>query len=166
MLADDPQLTARPPAGTFLPPLRVVLDARLRTLGCTRVRGGDAATLYLHDPARTAPVMADAEFAAAPLQADGRFDLAQVLALLAARGINEVHVEAGPTLCSALLRAGLADELLLYLAPLLMGEGARPLLAGLGIDTMAQATPLEVVDARMLGKDLRLLLRASAPPGS
>ena len=82
-----------------------------------------------------------------------------VMALLAARGINEVHVEAGPTLCGALLRAGLADELLLYMAPLLMGEGARPLLAGLGIGRMAQAWPLEVTDLRMVGGDLRLLLR-------
>jgi len=89
------------------------------------VREGDAATLYLHDPALAAPVLQGAEFAAAPLLADGRFDLAAVMALLAARGINEVHVEAGPTLCGALLRAGLADELLLYMAPLLMGEGAR-----------------------------------------
>ena len=159
VLADDPALTARPEAGDFLPPLRVVLDARLRTLACARVREGDAATLYLHDPALAAPVLQGAEFAAAPLLADGRFDLAAVMALLAARGVNEVHVEAGPTLCGALLRAGLADELLLYMAPLLMGEGARPLLAGLGIGRMAQAWPLEVADLRMVGGDLRLLLR-------
>ena len=163
VLADDPALTARPEAGDFLPPLRVVLDARLRTLSCARVREGGAPTLYLHDPALTPPALEEAEFAPAPLHADGRFDLAAVMALLAARGINEVHVEAGPTLCGALLRAGLADELLLYMAPLLMGEGARPLLAGLGIESMAQARPLEVHDLRMVGKDLRLLLRPVAP---
>ncbi|MCD9085953.1 bifunctional diaminohydroxyphosphoribosylaminopyrimidine deaminase/5-amino-6-(5-phosphoribosylamino)uracil reductase RibD [Stenotrophomonas sp. SY1] len=162
VLADDPLLTARPGDGEFLPPLRVVLDARLRTLDQARVREGDAPTLYLHDPAVPAPALGGAEFAACSLQADGRFDLHAVMALLAARGINEVHVEAGPTLCGALLRAGLADELLLYVAPLLMGDAARPLLAGLGIDTMAQAVPLEVVDARMLGKDLRLLLHPAA----
>ena len=159
VLADDPALTARPEAGEFLPPLRVVLDARLRTLERTRVREGGAPTLYLHDPALAPPALEDAQFAAAPLLADGRFDLHAVMALLAARGINEVHVEAGPTLCGALLAAGLADEVLLYLAPLLMGERARPLLAGLGIDTMAQALPLEVADLRSVGKDLRLLLR-------
>ncbi len=161
VLADDPLLTARPEQGEFLPPLRVVLDARLRTLECARVREGDAPTLYLHDPALTAPVLEGAEFAASPLQADGRFDLAAVMALLAARGINEVHVEAGPTLCGALLQAGLVDELLLYIAPLLMGDSARPLLAGLGIETMAQTVPLEIADTRMLGKDLRLLLRSA-----
>lgn len=159
VLADDPLLTARPASGEFLPPLRVVLDARLRTLQCARVREGDAATLYLHDPALTAPVLESAEFAASPLLADGRFDLHAVMALLGERGINEVHVEAGPTLCGGLLKAGLADEMLLYVAPLLMGDSAKPLLAGLGIETMAQAVRLEVVDARMLGKDLRLRLR-------
>lgn len=159
VLADDPLLTARPEQGEFLPPLRVVLDARLRTLACARVREGDAPTLYLHDPALTAPALAGAEFAAAPLQVDGRFDLTAVMALLAARGINEVHVEAGPTLCGALLQAGLVDELLLYIAPLLMGDSARPLLAGLGIETMTQTVSLEIADTRMLGKDLRLLLR-------
>lgn len=159
VLADDPALTARPDRGEFLPPLRVVLDARLRTLDCARVREGGAPTLYLHDPALAAPALAGVEFVPSPLQADGRFDLAAVMALLAARGINEVHVEAGPTLCGALLQAGLVDELLLYIAPLLMGDTARPLLAGLGIATMAQAVPLELADARMLGKDLRLLLR-------
>jgi diaminohydroxyphosphoribosylaminopyrimidine deaminase/5-amino-6-(5-phosphoribosylamino)uracil reductase len=159
VLADDPLLTARPESGEFLPPLRVVLDAQLRTLHCARVREGDAATLYLHDPAVTAPVLEGAEFAALPLLADGRFDLHAVMALLAARGINEVHVEAGPTLCGALVNAGLADEVLLYIAPLLMGDNAKPLLAGLGIETMAQAVRLEMTDARMLGKDVRLLLR-------
>ncbi|WP_269790133.1 bifunctional diaminohydroxyphosphoribosylaminopyrimidine deaminase/5-amino-6-(5-phosphoribosylamino)uracil reductase RibD [Stenotrophomonas sp. Iso1] len=159
VLADDPLLTARPSTGDFLPPLRVVLDAQLRTLHCARVREGDAATLYLHDPAVTPPVLENAEFAALPLLADGRFDLQAVMALLGERGINDVHVEAGPTLCGALLKAGLADELLLYVAPLLMGDSAKPLLAGLGIASMAQAVPLEVVDARMLGKDLRLQFR-------
>ena len=159
VLADDPLLTARPDSGEFLPPLRVVLDARLRTLACERVREGDAPTLYLHDPALPAPAMDDAEFAGVPVQGDGRFDLVEVMAVLAARGINEVHVEAGPTLCGALLKAGLADELLLYMAPLLMGDAARPLLAGLGIDSMAQTVALETRDARMIGPDLRLLLR-------
>lgn len=159
VLADDPLLTARPESGEFLPPLRVVLDAQLRTLQCVRVREGDAATLYLHDPALTAPVLDGAEFAASPLLADGRFDLQAVMALLAERGINDVHVEAGPTLCGALLNAGLADEVLLYIAPLLMGDSAKPLLAGLGIESMAQAVRLEMTDARMLGKDVRLSLR-------
>ncbi len=159
VLADDPQLTARPPEGEFLPPLRVVLDARLRTLERARVREGAAPTLYLHGAGVSAPPLEGAEFATVPLDEQGRIDLQAVMALLGARGINEVHVEAGPTLCGALLKAGLVDELLLYIAPLLMGDAARPLLAGLGIAHMAQAMTVETVDARMVGKDLRLLLR-------
>ena len=161
VMADDPLLTARPDVGEFLPPLRVVLDARLRSLGCKRVRQGDAPTLYLHDPAVPAPELDGAEFAGIAMREDGRLDLADVMLALAARGINEVHVEAGPTLCGALFKAGLVDELLLYMAPLLMGDGARPLLAGLGIEHMAEVLSLELHDARMLGKDLRLQLRPS-----
>lgn len=161
VLADDPQLTARPEEGEFLPPLRVVLDARLRTLDRHRVREGEASTLYLHGEGAAVPMLEDAAFAALPLSAEGRFDLAAVMRLLAARDINEVHVEAGPTLCGALLKAGLVDELLLYVAPMLMGDGARPLLAGLGIEAMEQAVKLKVFDARMLGEDLRLRLHVA-----
>ncbi|MCW0425594.1 Riboflavin biosynthesis protein RibD [Xanthomonas sacchari] len=62
----------------------------------------------------------------------------------------------------ALLRAGLVDEVLVYMAPLLLGDTARPLLAGLGIETMAQRVPLHLQDVRQLGDDLRLLLRPTA----
>src|SRR3546814_9299820 len=68
----------------------------------------------------------------------GRFDLDAVLKLLAERGINEVQVEAGATLAGAFLGAGLVDELLLYVAPVLLGESARPLFDGLHIDAMTQ----------------------------
>ncbi|MGV8960510.1 MAG: bifunctional diaminohydroxyphosphoribosylaminopyrimidine deaminase/5-amino-6-(5-phosphoribosylamino)uracil reductase RibD [Stenotrophomonas sp.] len=162
VLADDPALTVRlPDGGDFMPPLRVVLDAQLRTLACRHVREGRAPTLYLHAADRSCATVADAEFAGLPLH-DGRFDLHQVLQLLGERGINEVHVEAGATLCGALLAAGLVDELLLYMAPLLLGDTARPLLAGLGIESMAQKVGLQMTDVRMVGKDLRLLLRPTS----
>ncbi|WP_305806217.1 bifunctional diaminohydroxyphosphoribosylaminopyrimidine deaminase/5-amino-6-(5-phosphoribosylamino)uracil reductase RibD [Stenotrophomonas sp. YIM B06876] len=158
VLADDPALTVRlAEGGEFIPPLRVVLDAQLRTLDCRQVREGAAPTLYLHSDQAPSPGRKDAEFSGLPLR-DGRFDLHQVLQLLGGRGINEVHVEAGATLCGALLAAGLVDELLLYIAPLLLGEGARPLLAGLGIASMAQKVELQMADMRMVGQDLRLLL--------
>lgn len=159
VVADDPALTVRlrEPA-EFVPPLRVVLDAQLRSLARQRVREGDAPTLYLHGDGIDVPSMAVAEFAGLALHA-GRFDLHEVLRLLTQRGINDVHVEAGATLCGALMAAGLVDELLLYVAPVLLGDGARPLLAGLGIETMDQRVPLKIIDTRMLGSDLRLLLR-------
>ena len=160
VLADDPHLTVRLGEGAeVLPPLRVVLDARLSTLARAKVRSADAPTLYLHAPGAEPPPGLDIDHAAVPLAADGRLDLHAVLRCLGEREINEVHVEAGATLCGALLREGLADELLLYTAPLLLGDGARPLLAGLGIGRMAERIALETLDLRMLGRDLRWRLR-------
>lgn len=160
VLADDPHLTVRLGVGTeVVPPLRVVLDTRLSSLDRANVRSPDAPTLYLHAPGIEPPAGAGIDHAAVPLGGDGRLDLHAVMRLLAERGINEVHAEAGATLCGALLREGLADELLLYLAPVLLGEHARPLLAGLGIDTMAQRRRLELRESRRIGEDLRLRLR-------
>jgi len=90
---------------------------------------------------------------------DGALDLHAVLALLAARGCNEVHVEAGPRLCWALFAAGLVDELLLYVAPILLGDTARPLLGLPPLAGMADCWKLRLVDQRMLGQDMRLRLR-------
>jgi len=156
VLADDPSMTVRLGDDTaFAPPLRVVLDAGLRTLRCTNIRTGDAPTLYLHGDAVVPKALSGAEFAAMPLHA-GRFDLVAVLTRLAERGINEVHVEAGATLSGALLHTGVVDELLVYIAPVLLGDTARPLLAGLGIETMAQRHALQLRDVRQFGQDLRL----------
>lgn len=158
VLADDPMLTVRLTDTEVLPPLRVVLDARLRSLDCARVREGGAPTLYLHDAAVRPPQAADAEFASVPSH-DGRLDLGAVLALLAERGINEVHTEAGATLAGALLAGGWVDELLLYQAPTLLGEHGRPLLSGLGIHAMDDQRRMRVVDQRQVGGELRLRLR-------
>jgi diaminohydroxyphosphoribosylaminopyrimidine deaminase/5-amino-6-(5-phosphoribosylamino)uracil reductase len=89
----------------------------------------------------------------------GRFDLAAVLTLLAARDINEVQVEAGATLAGAFLAAGLVDELLLYVAPVILGEHARPMFEGLPIDTMAERLAMTIAETRRIGEDVRLLLR-------
>jgi len=161
VLADDPALTVRLDGeADVVPPLRVVLDPALRALGPAKLREGGAPTLYLHAPDAVAPALdGDAAFAAVARADGGGLDLHAVLALLAGRGINEVQVEAGAVLGSAWLRAGLVDELLLYQAPVLLGDTARPLLAGLGIDRMAQRLPLRWHDVRQVGTDLRLLLR-------
>ncbi|KOR43513.1 riboflavin biosynthesis protein RibD [Xanthomonas oryzae] len=162
VLADDPSMTVRLGDDiACVPPLRVVLDAGLRTLACKNIRNGDAPTLYLHGDAVAATALDGAAYAALPLHV-GRFDLSAVLALLAERDINEVHVEAGATLSGALLQAGLVDELLVYMAPVLLGDTARPLLAGLGIETMAQRYELQLRDVRQLGQDLRLRYAPSA----
>ena len=165
VLADDPQLTVRLEDATeFVPPLRVVLDPGLATVARGRVREGDAPTLYLHAPDTKPPRSMDAERAAVPVQG-GRFDLDAVLALLAARGINEVQLEAGATLAGAFLSAGLVDELLLYIAPVLLGERARPLFDGLHIDAMTERLQLQAIDSRRIGDDHRLRLRPMARTG-
>jgi diaminohydroxyphosphoribosylaminopyrimidine deaminase/5-amino-6-(5-phosphoribosylamino)uracil reductase len=164
VLADDPQLTVRLEQGEdFLPPLRVVLDPGLATVARGRVREGDAPTLYVHAPDAKPPRAMEAERVAVAVR-DGRFDLEAVLALLAARGINEVQLEAGATLAGGFLSAGLVDELLLYIAPVLLGERARPLFDDLRIDDMAARLKMRMVDNRRLGDDQRLLLRPERRP--
>lgn len=158
VLIDDPSLTVRLGDDTpFVAPLRVVLDPGLATIARGKVRDDSAPTLYLHASDAKPPRDVQVERVVAPVQ-QGRFDLEAVLKLLAERGINEVQVEAGATLAGAFIAAGLADEVLLYVAPVLLGERARPLFAGLGIDAMAQRAQLKMVDARAIGEDQRLLL--------
>lgn len=158
VLADDPQLTVRLGDDTpFAPPLRVVLDPGLATVARGRVREGEAPTLYIHAPNTKLSRGIDAELATAPVEG-GRFDLHHVLRLLAERGINEVQLEAGATLAAAFLEAGLVDELLLYVAPVLLGSKARPLFDGLNIQSMADRLQLDIVDTRRLGEDIRVLM--------
>ena len=163
VLADDPRLTVRLEDGSdFLPPLRVVLDPGLATVARGRVREGNAPTLYVHAPDARLPRGLDIDHVAVPVQGT-RFDLAAVLRLLAARGINEVQLEAGATLAGAFLDAGLVDELLLYVAPVLLGPRARPLFDGLHIDAMAQRLRMRRIESTVVGEDFRLLLRPEPP---
>ncbi|MGV8932006.1 MAG: bifunctional diaminohydroxyphosphoribosylaminopyrimidine deaminase/5-amino-6-(5-phosphoribosylamino)uracil reductase RibD [Luteimonas sp.] len=164
VLADDPQLTVRfDDATDFVAPLRVVLDTGLATIARGKVREGDAQTLYLHAPDAKPPRDFAAEHASVPLR-NSELDLDAVLALLAAREINEIQVETGAMLAGAFMRAGLVDELLLYVAPVLLGESARPLFDGLHIDEMSQRLSLQLVETRHVGDDLRLLLRPKPTP--
>lgn len=162
VLADDPRLTVRIADDSFVAPLRVVLDGALRTPRAAQVLDGRAPTLVFHAAGAvpTPDVFARVECEAVASDArDGRLDPADVLARLARRGMNEVQVEAGPTLCGALFAAGLVDELLLYVAPVLLGDAARPLLALPTLADMAARWRLQVFDQRRVGDDIRLLLR-------
>ncbi|MBB6187389.1 bifunctional diaminohydroxyphosphoribosylaminopyrimidine deaminase/5-amino-6-(5-phosphoribosylamino)uracil reductase RibD [Rhodanobacter sp. MP7CTX1] len=160
VLADNPQLTVRLPQGeAFTPALRVVLDRQLRTPVGSHVLDGSAPTLLLH----ASGVDPDHRFqhveCASVAEQDGALDLSAALTLLAERGCNEVHVEAGPTLCGALFAAGLVDELLIYVAPLLLGDSAHPLLHLPTLGDMAERWQLRPVEQRQLGNDWRLRLR-------
>jgi len=169
VLADDPSLTVRlehdEAEREFVAPLRVVLDPGLATVKRGKVREGDAPTLYLHAPDVKLPRELQVDHAAIAVSA-GRFDLNAVLALLAQRGVNEVQLEAGATLAGAFFHEGLVDELLLYVAPVLLGPHARPLFDGLDINTMTERLQLRIVDSRRVGDDIRLLLQpAQDAPG-
>ncbi|WP_188674214.1 bifunctional diaminohydroxyphosphoribosylaminopyrimidine deaminase/5-amino-6-(5-phosphoribosylamino)uracil reductase RibD [Subtercola lobariae] len=133
---DDPSLTARTPEGTLLPhqPVAVVIGER-------GIHPG-AAVLDHPEPAL--------EFRT--------HDLPAVLDDLFARGFRSAFVEGGPTLASALLAAGLVDELVVYVAPLLLG-GPRTALTDLGITSMVDARQLDFVSVDLLGPDLRLVAR-------
>ena len=163
-MSDDPRLTVRLPeggAGTCRA-LRVVLDPRLDALqNGAHLLDGSAPTLVLHAPeAKPADDRyAQAELVAVERDADGRLDLHAVVRLLAQKRVNELQVEAGPRLCGALFEAGLVDELLLYVAPVLLGDDARPLLALPPIADMAARKSLRMIDQRQVGDDMRLLLR-------
>lgn len=160
VLADNPQLTARIPEGIeVLPPLRVVLDHHGALPRACRLLDGEAPTLVAHADDIVPDYGPAVEGFAVPRH--GRhLDLRAVLVQLAIRGVNEVQVEAGAGLCGAFLRAGLLDELLLYVAPVLLGDRGRPLFGGLGIERLAERIGFERVDLHAFADgDLRMVLR-------
>ncbi len=160
VLADDPSLNVRL-GEAWRQPLRAILDTRLRTPLSARLLGLPGTTLVFTaaDEAAHGPLReVGADVVRVPANAAG-LDLAAVAAELARRECNEVHVECGAVLAGALLRAGLADELVLYLAPLLLGDAARGLFRLPGLERMDQHLALEFIDVRHVGRDLRLVLR-------
>lgn len=149
-------------------PLRVVLDPDLRGRADAKVFGLAGDTLVACRPSRAEGAVAQ-DFRARginllPLaERDTGLDLARLLEELAARGCNEILVEAGAGLSGAFMRAGLIDELWVYMAPKLMGSSARPLLDLPNITTMAESISLELRDVRQIGQDLRLVYSPAAP---
>jgi len=169
LLADDPALNLRLGAEE-LPgvrsgeqvrqPLRVLVDSRLRTPVNARLLGLPGATLIacLEGQAPAAVMRLEAAGAQVRICAGsgGQVDLASLLRSLARREINEILVEAGPTLAGSLLEAGLVDEIVLYLAPHLMGDAARGLFRLPGLERMQDRVELAIRDLRMIGPDLRI----------
>lgn len=165
VLADDPRLDVRA-VPTVLQPLRVVVDSQLRTPPTARL---------LDPPSRGVIVAAatDLPQRRAALEArgaevwqhaghEGRVALPALLAALAGRGVNELHVDAGPRLNAALQAQGLVDEWLVYLAPKLIGPG-RGMAALPPLAALADAPALRFIESTMVGEDLRL--RALGAPG-
>jgi diaminohydroxyphosphoribosylaminopyrimidine deaminase/5-amino-6-(5-phosphoribosylamino)uracil reductase len=164
VLADDPRLTVRGEEFGAGPrqPLRVVLDSRLRTPAEAKVLAG-AGALLVHGPAVARPdaLPGGAECVAVPAGPAG-LDLGAVLALLAEREVNDVLLEAGPELCGAFLAAGLVDELVIYLAPHIMGSETRRPFVTPGWTRLAERGEVDVIDVRQFGPDLRITARPVA----
>jgi diaminohydroxyphosphoribosylaminopyrimidine deaminase/5-amino-6-(5-phosphoribosylamino)uracil reductase len=160
VLADDPQLTVRGVA-TGRQPLKVIVDARLELPPEARVlaEGQVLVACAAADAARAKALRRrGAELLPLPDGA-GRVDLAALMAELGRRGINELHVEGGRRLNGALLRGRLADELLLYLAPCLLGDAARGMADLPELESLDGRLPLSIRDLRRIGDDLRVLAR-------
>lgn len=161
VLADDPSLNVRLPEATRQP-LRVILDTELRTpptAQTLRLPGQALIFTPVADPAAHEPLRAaGAEMVILPRAARG-LDLPAVMAELARRECNEVHVECGSTLAGALLRAGLVDELVIYMAPLLLGDKARGLFQLPELTRMQERWELEILEMRAVGRDWRIKLR-------
>lgn len=158
VLADNAQLTVREVA-TTRQPLRVVLDSNLRLRETARILQGGGVLIYTvaDDAQKIARLtQAGAEVVIMPAQ-NARVDLAACLKDLAHRGCNEVLVEAGHALNGALLLAGLIDELVVYMAPQILGDLARGM-AQLGeLTSLEQKVALEWQDVRQIGKDIRIV---------
>jgi diaminohydroxyphosphoribosylaminopyrimidine deaminase/5-amino-6-(5-phosphoribosylamino)uracil reductase len=158
VLADDAQLSVRE-VETTRQPLRVVLDSALKIPLAARILQGGNVLIYTatRDTQKIAALEKAGASVIAMAAAKGQVDLSACLKDLAARGCNEVLVEAGRTLNGALLQAGLIDELVLYLAPQVLGDMARGM-AQLGeLTSLDQRVELEWQDVRQIGKDMRIL---------
>ncbi len=163
VLADDPRLTVRLEADNLAlsrQPLRVVLDTHLRIPVHARLLKEPGRTLVFTSAQKAATKQslqdAGADVMSLPRQGE-HLDLAAALNYLAVQQeINEVLVEAGATLNGALLQAGLCDELIIYMAPKLLGDSARGLLHLPGITTLNQHSGLNIREIRAVGQDWRI----------
>ena len=154
--ADNPRMTVRE-FEIGRQPLRVVVDSTLAMSPHAAVLPALVACHDAPSAARGALERAGAEVVELPGTA-GRVDLAALLGLLAQRGVNELHVEAGAALNGALLAAGFVDEWIAYVAPIAVGDGARGVFSGPPLAMLADAAQFRLADVRALGGDLRLTL--------
>jgi len=160
VLADDPSLNVRlaevddwyHPQQAIRQPLRVVVDSHLQTPVNAKMFNQSGDILIATTHAEKAHASAETLV----LNNDGVVDLSELMNQLAKRQVNEVLVEAGPRLNGALLEAGLIDELIIYMAPKLMGDKANGLFQLPSLHTMADSIDLQISDIRPVGKDWRI----------
>ena len=160
VLADDPALNARVDF-EVVQPLRVVLDSELNMPLTAQMAGlpGRSLILTCSQDEQKSEALQAAGFEVYRLAANnGRLDLHAVMAFLAQQQINEVLVEAGSVLNGALLAENLIDELIVYMAPCILGDQGRGLFHLPSVTTMADKKELKLLDVRQVGGDLRLIL--------
>ena len=160
VIHDDPSLNVRLSAselgisGDIRQPRRVVLDSALRFPADAKMLALDGDTTVLTTTEDERPLACEVVRLAAD---HGGLDLASVMRWLAEEQANEVLVEAGATLCGALLEKKLVDEIVVYLAPHIMGGDARGLFNVNGLAHMADRISLDIKDVRHIGRDLRII---------
>lgn len=163
VLQDNPAMTVRaeqlalPDAEDIaaLQPLRVIVDSQFRTREDLKILNEPGQVLIA--TAQQEALIAGAEVISLP-NSEGKVSLPALLRELASRQCNDVLVEAGAKLAGAFVREGLVDELVIYMAPKLLGSKAMPML-DLTLDNMADALDLEIIDIRALGQDWRITAR-------
>ncbi len=157
---DDPQLNVRE-VETTRQPLRVIVDSRLETPPSAKILGGSGVVIFCarDDGAKGKALrQRGAEIVVLP-NAAGKVELPALLAELGRRGINELHVEAGHKLNGSLINEDCVDELLLYLAPCLLGDTAAGMAALPALTSLAARRQLVIHETRMIHGDLRILAR-------
>jgi diaminohydroxyphosphoribosylaminopyrimidine deaminase/5-amino-6-(5-phosphoribosylamino)uracil reductase len=156
VLYDDPQLNVRLNYGPWVrQPLRVLLDTMLRTPRRAKIFNNNEALVFAA-PEVSAGSFHDVNIERIP-RAQGGLDLDAVVQNLTAREVNELLLECGPTLAGAFMSRQLVDELVLYVAPKLLGDDAAPLMrVKFGTRTLP---PFEFRDVQQLGDDMRLVLK-------
>jgi diaminohydroxyphosphoribosylaminopyrimidine deaminase / 5-amino-6-(5-phosphoribosylamino)uracil reductase len=170
---DDPRLDVRLTYGPWVrQPLRVLLDPTLSCPPAARMFAGGPALVFA---AQGAPESAALAAHQPPIAvervrtvSDRRLDIDAVIDRLTAREVNELLVECGPRLAAAFLAARRVDELILYVAPMLLGADAPPLTAMTGAEARESAAAFDIGSVERIGADLRLILtpRASGPSGA
>jgi diaminohydroxyphosphoribosylaminopyrimidine deaminase / 5-amino-6-(5-phosphoribosylamino)uracil reductase len=156
--SDDPRLDVRLAYGPWVrQPLRVLLDPMLSCAAGAKLFHGEGALVFA---APDAPLRSASSARVERLpRAAGGLDLRAVAARLNEFEVNELLVECGPKLAGSFILAGLVDELLLYMAPTLLGADAAPLLHVSGLGAPGSLPAFEFQDVRRIGADLRLILK-------
>ncbi|WP_349256264.1 bifunctional diaminohydroxyphosphoribosylaminopyrimidine deaminase/5-amino-6-(5-phosphoribosylamino)uracil reductase RibD [Banduia mediterranea] len=164
VLADNPALTVRKglePGAALRQPDRIVLDTQLRSPATAQVWHPDARRFALTVRPRGAMVdrlrAQGVEVHLVRAGPGGQVELGDALRVLGTAGVNSVLVECGPILAGAWLRSDLVDELVLYLAPLMLGSDARPMAQLPGLRQLSERVQLTFTDVRQIGSDLRII---------